>query len=139
MTVRGFFFRSQKKSASERFGKPRATPKNRDSSPGRNKTFFFYASAPDRLWGSTQPPAYGHEGCFSGGQAAGRSGSLLSSIYYLHGVNSGSFSCTLLDRTGIRSATFPFRMDCSMNGRDISKLSVSDLATLILTLCQIRP
>ena len=32
------------------------------------------------------------------------------------------------------SPTFPFRMDCTVNGRDISKLSVSDLPTLIVTL-----
>jgi len=73
----------------------------------------------------------GYEGCFSKGQAAGRRSSPLESIYCLRGVNRTELATV--------SQTFPFRVDCTMDGRDISKPSVSDLPTPILTLCQICP
>ena len=74
---------------------------------------------------------HGCEGCFSRGHATGRRSSPLDRTYCLRGVNRTELASV--------SQTFPLRMDCTMDGRDISKPSVSDLPTLILTLCQICP
>jgi hypothetical protein len=81
----------------------------------------------------------GYEGCFSRGQAVGRRSSPLGCIYCFRGVNRSRLALPCRTEQASVSQTFPFRMDCTMNGRDISKPTMSDLPALILTLCQICP
>jgi hypothetical protein len=95
------------------------------------RDFYIYRNVQIGSGGLHSLVLHGYEGCFSRGQAAGRRSSPLESIYCLHGVNRTELASV--------SQTFPFRVDCTMDGRDISKPSVSDLPTLILTLCQICP
>jgi len=95
------------------------------------RDFCVYRSVQTDSGGLHSLILHGYEGCFSRGQAAGRRSSPLDSIYCLRGVNRTELASV--------SQTFPFRMDCTVDGRDILKPSVSDLPTLILTLCQICP